>query len=78
MTIKYSVRNDERVLLVGFCIWYTLEDSGKWVGQEKGGDELHCEDSAPLNARRQQMEISHTHQSTPLLLSLHIGRLFCH
>lgn len=37
-----GARNNEAILLVGFCIWYTLEDSGKWVGQKKGGDEFHC------------------------------------
>ena len=37
-----SVRNDEEILLVGFCIRDTLEKSGKWVGEEKGSDDLHC------------------------------------
>ena len=30
-----GVRYYKQILLVGFGIWYTLEDSGKWVGEEK-------------------------------------------
>ena len=44
MTRRSDVQDDEEVLLVGFCIWYTLEDSGKRVGEEEGDDELHCHD----------------------------------
>ena len=46
MTRHPGVRYDEKILLIGFCIWYTFEDPGKWVGQEKGGNELHCHTSA--------------------------------
>ena len=48
-----SVRNDEQVLLVGFCIRYTLEKSGKWIGKEKGGNKLHCYNLAMVIMRRQ-------------------------
>lgn len=41
MTEHSGVRNDEKIFLVGFCIWYTLKDSSKRVGEEEGGDELH-------------------------------------
>lgn len=63
MTGKSGVRNDESVLLTGFCIWYTLEDSGKWVGEEKGDDELHCSKLASGNAKGQQRRVV-LHSST--------------
>ncbi len=55
MAGRFGVRNDKQILLIGFCIWYTLEDSGKRVGKEEGGDELHWNNSASVNARRQPM-----------------------
>ena len=57
MTGHSDARNDEDVLLVGFCIWYTLEDPGEWVGQKEGGDELHCNKVSKCGLRRQRLAI---------------------
>ena len=36
---------------MGFSIRYALENSGEWVGEEEGGDELHCIASAECRVR---------------------------
>lgn len=50
-----GIHNDEAVLLIGFCIRNTFKDSGKWIGQKKGGDKLHCDKLATVIVRTQDM-----------------------
>ena len=67
MTGHSGVRNDKEIFLVGFCIWYTLKDSGKWVGEEEGGDELHYNNLATVIVRRQRRAIfSHSSTEAPV------------